>query len=150
MEGLNTRGLDNLIKSIKDSDLKVKVGILSGKNARPNGTTETNASIGAKHEFGIGVPQRSFLRVPLNDNLQKKIDKGVFTEDDIKEVVKLKSVLPWLKKIAVIAEGIVIEAFETGGDGKWPAWKNPNYKNGGGRLLVDTGSLRDSISSEIK
>ena len=74
----------------------------------------------------------------------------MFTQDELLEVVKEGTMLPWLKKLAVIGEKIVLEAFATGGDGKWPKWKTKGYKNNTGQILVDTTQLRDSITSDIK
>ncbi len=168
-EKFDTTGLDKIIKALKDSLPRARVGILGasairgnqaakpGKslnaaNARPKKIDfTTNAAIGAIHEFGgKNMPQRSFLRVPIAEHLQKKMENaGAFSKEELKEVVKSGSVLPWVKKIAVLAEGIVAEAFATGGYGKWPAHA-PGYTNAGNRLLVDTGQLRDSITSEVK
>lgn len=139
---------------MKDTLPRARVGILGGKALRgqKNFNGSNNASIGAAHEFGNAkVPMRSFLRVPITEHLNKKMETaGAFDKEQLAEVLKAGSVLPWVKKIAVLAEAIVIEAFATGGFGKWPAWKTPGYKNDGGRLLVDTGQLRDSISSDVK
>lgn len=149
---LNTKNLDQLIKALKGQLPRIHVGIIGGSVRKDQKLGETNAGIGLIHEYGGGhCPQRSFLRVPLIDRLKKTMDNsGAFDKDTLTEVVKQATIIPWLKKISVLAEGIVTGAFETGGYGKWPAWKNPNYKNGGNSLLVDTGQLRDSITSEIR
>jgi phage gpG-like protein len=150
----NTRNLDQFIKALKDNMSRARVGVLGNKTMRKTSSIDngTNATIGAMHEYGTEkLPIRSFLRVPIADNLEKKMENSeAFNKEELEEVVKQGSVVPWLKKIAVLAEGIVAEAFETQGFGKWPAWKNGNYKNGGNSLLVDTGQLRDSITSEVK
>lgn len=152
---LETKGLDQLIKALKNGMPRACVGILGSKTIR--GKTQgnqTNAAIGAIHEYGSpakNIPIRSFLRVPISEHLNKKMESsGALDETVLKEVVKSGTVVPWLKKIAILAESVVHEAFETGGFGKWPGWKNPNYKNNHGRILEDTGQLRDSITSEVK
>jgi hypothetical protein len=153
---LNVEGLDKLLKALKSDMPTARVGILGEKNTRSSkgGSAPTNAEIGAAHEFGAparGLPQRSFLRVPLSENLQKKMESsGALDQDVMKAVLKQGTVIPWLKKIAVLAEGIVSEAFDTGGFGKWPKWKSPNYSNNANQLLVDTAQLRNSITSEVK
>lgn len=171
-EDLNTKTLDQLIKALKASMPKARVGILGAKTARDGQQHKgpaksvnadrkalegrwnfnTNAAVGAAHEFGSKtLPQRSFLRVPISEHLEKKMESsGAFDKNALKLVVKQGSLTPWLKKIAVLAEGIVAEAFETGGFGKWPQWKDPNYKNDGGRILVDTRQLAESITSEVR
>lgn len=169
---LDTRNLDALIKAMKENLSRARIGILGSKTVRNNVKTSggkyinavsnklpstkinfsTNAAIGAIHEFGGSkMPMRSFLRMPITEYLQKRMESsGAFDKDSMNEVLKQKSVVPWLKKIATIAEAIVVEAFETGGFGKWPAWKTPGYSNDDNRLLVDTRQLRESISSEVK
>lgn len=167
---LKTEGLDKLIKSLKGKLPSARVGVIGEKTVR-NGlyigkgkavdaqkhqagrkfNVNTNAAIGLIHEFGTTkIPQRSFLRVPISTMLQKKMESsGAFDSDVLKQVVKSGTITPWLKKIAILAESIVHEAFETGGFGKWPKWKTPGYKNEGNRLLWDTGQLQDSINSEV-
>jgi len=150
---LQTKGLDQLIKALKNNLPRARVGILGAKTIRKGDEIgSTNASVGAVHEFGMGgMSQRSFLRVPISEKLQRKMEAaGAFDKDVLNEVVKSGSILPWVKKMAILAEQIVHEAFETGGFGRWPAWKTPGYTNEHGRILEDTGQLRDSITSEVK
>lgn len=160
---LNTKGLDDLLKALKGKLPTVSVGIL-GKNTRSSSATfdqvvngkvsfETNASIGAKHEFGevtkFGkLPVRSFLRVPITDHLQKYLDaSGAFEEDSIKKVIKEKSLVSFLKKIGIVAENIVSDAFATGGFGLWKPSNMAFKKNH--QTLVETQQLRNSITSRV-
>lgn len=150
---INLKGLDQLLKALKAKPPKVRVGVLGKKAGRTSGA-ETNASIGVRHELGIGVPQRSFLRMPISDNLEKRMEKsGALNRDVLAQVIKLGSITPWMRKIATLAETIVLDAFDTGGFGKWSAWKNPAERakhSNAGMLLVDTTQLRNSITSEVK
>lgn len=148
---LNTKGLDGLVKAMKENLSRARVGVLGAKTLRKS-PGDTNAGIGAIHEFGSSkMPQRSFLRVPISDNLQKRMESsGALDKDVLKDVIKQGTFIPWLKKMAVLAEQIVAEAFETQGFGKWPAWRTPGYKNEHNRILDDTGQLKDSITSEVK
>lgn len=155
---LNIKGLQQLAKALKKKPPTVRVGILAGKSARKSSgsgkKTPTNAEVGAVHEYGSparGLPQRSFLRVPISDRLQKEMDQsGAFKEQTMKDVLKEGSVVPWMRKVAVLAEGIVAGAFASGGYGKWAPWKTKNYSNNAGQLLVDTKQLRESVTSEVK
>lgn len=169
---LKTTNLDQLIKAIKNALPRARVGVLGAKTNRNGAANKggrsvnatsgnrptapinvsTNAAVGLIHEFGSNqIPRRSFLRVPIADNLQKKLDSsGAFTEDVLLEVIREGSVSPWLEKAAVLGETIVHEAFDTGGFGLWPPWKTPGYSNNTGQLLVDTQQLRNSITSEVK
>lgn len=152
---INLKPLEQLLKALKGKQPTARVGILGGGGTRGSGTSETtatNATIGAAHEFGTSrIPQRSFLRIPISEQLDKSLMAGGDLDPTLlAEVVKQGSVIPWLRRIAVIAEGIVAEAFETGGFGKWPSWKTKGYQNNTGQLLVDTAQLRNSITSEVK
>ena len=151
---VNVKGLDQLIKALKAKVPVARVGILGSKTYRKSegAGQPTNAEIGAAHEFGTTkIPQRSFLRVPIANNLEKEMNsKGMLDKDTLNEVVKSGTLMPWMEKVAIAAEACVSDAFATGGDGKWPAWKNPNYENNANMLLVDTTQLRESITSEVK
>lgn len=145
-------GLDQILKALKSSNPpQARVGIL-GNNSRSGGGS-SNAEIGAVHEFGApgkGIVARSFLRVPIAEHLQKKLDEaGLLSEDNFKEVVRTGSVRPFLLTVAAVGEGIVAEAFATSGFGRWAPWRNEGYSNGGGQLLIDTGQLQGSITSEV-
>lgn len=146
---LRLDGLEKLLKALKNSKPpKVKIGILGAK-ANRSGSELTNADIGAMHEFGTtSLPQRSFLRVPLADNLKKEMmGSGAFDKSTLIEVIKSGSFIPWLKKVAIMAEGIVADAFDSGGFGKWRPSNMKGKKNE--QTLVETQQLRNSITSEI-
>jgi len=149
IEKLDTKKLDKIIKALKKGKLtNVKIGIF-GANTRPDGTS--NASIGAIHEFGTdSIPQRSFLRTPIQDNLEKELEaSGAFDKDTLNRVVTEGDMLAWFKKIAATAEKIVAEGFATNGFGKWAGWSK-GYTSKSGNILNDTGQLRDSITTVIK
>lgn len=150
---LVTKGLDALITALKVEPPRARVGILGDKTLRKNatkGAAANNATIGAAHEFGTSkLPQRSFLRVPITDNLAKKMESsGALDKDVLAEVIREKSLLSWMKKVAVLAEGIVLEAFDTGGFGKWKPSDMTKKKLQ--QTLVETQQLRNSITSEVK
>lgn len=151
-ETIQIRGLDQLLKALSAKPPKARVGILGGSGVRKEGKGSSNAEIGAAHEYGTSkLPQRSFLRIPIQENLEKEMEKSnLFSPDVFKEVIKEGSVLPWMEKVAICAEACVEDAFATGGGGKWPSWKTPGYENNTGQILVDTTQLRDSITSEVK
>lgn len=143
---LNTKGLENVLKMFKSKAI-VKVGII-GKDNRSDGLT--NSAIGAMHEFGTTkMPKRSFLKEPIADNLDKQLkETGLLNKNTMKTVIKNSSPVDVLKKVGIIAEGIVAEAFATNGYGKWAPWKE-GYSNNTGNILVDTQQLRNSISSVV-
>lgn len=158
---LNTKALDDLIRVFKGEMPVARVGILGQGNARTmqvqnasgkfDTVTSSNAEIGAAHEYGTSkMPQRSFLRMPLMEKLNGEIEKsGGYKDETIKEVIRNRSIKPYMQKIAALAEAIVLDAFNTNGFGKWAPHK-PGYTNNTGQILVDTQQLHNSISSEVK
>lgn len=147
---IDTKGLDQILKALKAKPPVARVGILGGANSRKDG--QSNATIGAAHEYGTTkIPQRSFLRIPISENLEKRMQSSnLLNQEVLKAVIKEGSVLPWITKVAIIAENIVLDAFSSSGFGKWAPWKNPSYTNNTGMLLVDTQQLRNSITYEVK
>lgn len=146
---LDIKNLEQLLKALKGKIPIARVGILGDKNPRTGGGAG-NATIGAAHEFGTStLPERSFLRVPISDQLSKRLESsGAFDKDVLAEVIKLGNITPWLKKVAVLAEGIVADAFDSGGFGKWPPSDMRRKQNQ--QTLIETQQLRNSITSEVK
>lgn len=148
---LELSGLDKIMKSLKGKLPIARIGILGGAASAPHGKDTTNGAVGAAHEFGTTrLPQRSFLRVPLTNFLDKQLEgAGLLDENTLKQVIKEGSALPWLKKIAIVAEKVVQGAFDSNGYGQWQGWKN-GYVSNTGQILVNTQQLRNSITSEVK
>lgn len=146
---LDTKTLDNILKALKAKKAYARVGILGDSAQREDGEV-TNAVIGAYHEFGTEkIPMRSFLRVPIADNLHDYLGASQAFDDDVfKEVVQKKSLAPWLEKVGAVAMGIVLEAFSNRGFGKWAPWAK-GYSNNTGNILVDTQQLRNSINYDV-
>jgi hypothetical protein len=145
---LDLKILKEIEKELKTNEY-VKIGILGNKNTRND--FNTNAMIGMVHEFGSAgknIPERSFLRMPLREKLPKmikEIGKGV-----ILGLAKQNANL-FLKKIGVLGEQIIQEAFDTGGFGKWAKLSNKTIKRKGfDKTLIETTQLRKSITSEVK
>lgn len=152
---LEVKGLENLLKALKAKPPEARVGILGSKTVRSptpgESQTSNNATLGAIYEYKLDPnrPGGSFLRVPVSDHLQGEMERsGAFDKETLAEVVKAGSVLPWLKKVATLAEGIVLEAFATGGFGKWKPSDMTRKKNH--QTLVETKQLRDSITNEVR
>lgn len=147
---LKIDGLKAVLKAIKGKPPIARVGILGNNAARSDGKGgPNNATIGSWHEFGTSqLPVRSFLRVPISEKLGKELENsGAFTPDAISQVVKQKSLRPWVEKMAVVAEGIVADAFDTGGFGQWKPSDMRSKKVK--QTLVETQQLRNSITSEV-
>lgn len=146
---VNTKALDSLLLALQDSKVTGRLGVLAGKTQRQSDQV-TNATIGAAHEYGTSkLPMRSFLRMPLAEMLPKKVQSaGLLDEEVILQVILRQSTLPWLKLVMVQAEACVLEAFDTGGFGKWPESDMTNKKNH--QTLVETQQLRNSITWDVK
>lgn len=145
---LDTSEIDTLIRALGE-EVQIRIGIL-GKNSKRRKSQKSNAEIGAKYEFKTeGYDQRSFLRMPLNEHLQKYLEKsGAFTRDAAREIFRKTTLMPWAKGLAVTAERVVLDAFDTGGFGKWKPSIMKYKKNK--QTLVETQQLRNSITSEVK
>lgn len=122
-QGKVTISLDKL-KSLYES-LKTKpsieVGVFSAKDGRDD--SMTNATLAFIHEMGSpehGLPPRSMLKVPLKDHINEimAVAKG-----HGEEIVLQSGALRLWKLLGVAAEKVVIQAFQTGGFGKWAPLK---------------------------
>lgn len=155
-DSINVKGLDQLLKAFKAKLPVARVGILgthTSRVAKPGEKNHpTNAEIGAAHEFGTSkMERRSFLRMPISENLQKEMEiQNLLNKDAMAKVIKSGSIIPWMEGVAISALACVKDAFASNGGGKWAPWKNPNYTNNTGQILVDTTDLRDSNTWEVK
>jgi hypothetical protein len=146
---IEIKNLKKFLKALNGPSPRIKLGILGDKNARSSSST-SNAEVGAKHEFGIGVPERSFLRKPIIEQFQKYLEEAsVYNLQAFQAVIREGTLMGWTTKTAALAETVVLDAFATGGFGQWKAHA-PGYTNNTGMILVDTQQLRNSISYEIK
>lgn len=162
-------GLEEFLKQF-GGEYVTRVGIIGSAASEPHKETEhinvgnkkyakksdkssglTNAELGTIHEFGSlsnNIPPRSFLRLPLEEKMKDIIDnmsKGRIQEEfengDIKKIYQI---------MGVLAEGVVQEAFATGGFGKWqPIKQSTARQKGSSAILIDSSQLRRSISSDV-
>ena len=113
---VNLDGLNQLAKSLRVKKT-VQVGIFGNDNARDEGK-ETNSSIGFRHEFGVGVPQRSFLRMPITAK------KGKITDTVARrmtaEQYKVEP-LELFNNIGSACLRVIADSFASNGFGTWPA-----------------------------
>ena len=141
---LDSKKLDALIKEISNRMPTIKVGIMGEKASRADNEEMNNAEIGAVHEFGSEkrkIPQRSFLRMPLETKLPDAIEK---LKTDKNQQVNVKDIA---YQIGAAANAIIEEAFLTEGFGQWPKTKHLNM---GSSTLLDTGKLSQSIAFEVE
>ena len=110
---------------------------------------QTVAQVGAQHEFGAGVPRRSFLRTPFSakkDELETAIAKQF--ADVFQRGKKTEQALGLIGTVAVnISKG----AFTTRGYGEWPDITDATKEaKGSSQVLIDTGTLRNSITYVVR
>ena len=138
---------------------KEAVGGKSGNRKVPVTQGESslsNADIGLIHEKGSplrNIPRRSFLEVPLTNKMPGIMEK---VGAALLAGVNAGNIENAYKKLAAYAESIVSQAFPTSGYGTWPALKRGSTmiagygRQGGAEAhLIDTGQLRQSISSRV-
>lgn len=151
----NAKNLIRLIKLFKKGFPSVKVGIIGDKATQEHkGTHKTNAEIGFLNEFGSHtrrIPPRSFLRMPLQLYLHSYIkEKKSLSKEEFIKSLRNGTQEQFAKKVGIVAEEVVQDAFRTRGFGNWAP--NAPYtieQKGSDSPLIDTGELRRSISSEV-
>lgn len=140
---------------------RAEVGLFSNKARREDATREeirhtvnvdfvalNNPTLGAIHEFGStkkGIPERSFLRMPLMTRLFPAVRKI-----DWVDLIHRKGVAHALGIVGVVAEGVIHDAFATGGWGIWPKLKAWTIRRKGhNKILIETTQMEKAISSRV-
>ena len=139
--------LKEITKQIKLATThEVNIGIAQDVGQYPNG--EKIVDVGRKHEFGIGVPRRGFLRMPFIVK-QNIIDKAIAIS--WKKITEGKSTaLKEFGILGIIGQNISKDAFATGGFGKWEKLKPGTEKaKGSTEILIDTSRLVQSITNWV-
>jgi len=139
------------LKNLKEASTRyVAVGLpRENVGSEVYSSGKTILEVGASHEYGAGVPMRSFLRMPF-DMENKKITaeigkqfKKVFEEN--------RSIEKALGLIGAMARNIVIMAFKTGGFGQWKDITQATKElKGSSKILIDSGTLRNSITWVVR
>lgn len=146
----NLQGLEELRDQVGGTFI-TRVGILGAKNARSGVEGMSNSEIGVVHEFGSesrNIPPRSFLRFPIEQKAHDLV-KGM-TTTSVRNAVERRQYRKVFQILGVIAEGIVQNAFSTGGFGSWQKLKQSTINaKGSSAILIDTGELRRSITSDV-
>lgn len=141
------RGYEALRRALK-SKATVSIGVFADEGSKvyeASDTKETVAEVATKHEFGLGVPERSFLRAWVDQNeaeikttivkLFGEVVKGRSTPRMAFDQLGLWSVGQIQKRIA---------------DGIAPANSPKTIARKGSAVpLIDTGQLRSSITYKI-
>jgi len=128
----------------------VAVGLPSEEvGGKVYGDGQTVATVGAQHEYGAGVPRRSFLRAPFTAKQDKLITAIAKQFEDVFK--KGKSAEKALGLVGTVAVNISKGAFTTRGYGEWPDITKATKKaKGSSKVLIDTGTLRNSITYVVR
>lgn len=146
------RGLDRL----REQDPNVEIGLIGKKGAEGHRKSDEGlrvAELGAIHEFGIGVPERSFLRSTFD--AKKGPYGGVLTRTlraELIQHVKMRTTWDLSKSVALRRMGLKVE-----GDIKARIAQGippPNHpitiaRKGSSKTLIDSGQLRNSVTSAV-
>lgn len=148
---IEDKDLKNVIKSLK-SNLESRVGLIGAGATKIEGKA-TVAGIGALHEFGSparNIPPRSFLRMPV-ELKSKVIARALVSKKALIEQALANGNEETIYKIlGVAAEGVIEQAFQTGGFGQWSKLSPKTIqKKGSNKILIDTNQMRSSIVSKV-
>lgn len=169
--GINLDGLDEMIRGF-GGNFYTRVGVIGGDAGKPHPqaktvhqksgktkrvadkaapATMTNAEIGVIHEFGSvsgKIPARSWARFPLEFKAKEFL--RFLGSSTIKGYVEKGQIKKVFQAMGVEAEGIIQDAFSSGGFGHWQ--KNAQSTidaKGSSAPLIDIGEFRKSISSDV-
>lgn len=126
---------------------RVVIGVLGSTSARP-GEPLDNVELAVINEFGLGVPERSFLRATF-DRLK---DKWAAFASRIMRLVAAGK-LDLEKGLAIIGERVkadVKKAITAGAGIPPPNAPSTIERKGSSRPLVDSGRLLGSIDYEVR
>lgn len=132
--------LEKIAKEMQ-SEGQVRVGLPSGSNAYPDGTSVI--MVGAVHEFGSpsrNIPERSYLRSTLMENRRKY---KLFLADLGKKIAT--GAIDSMKALKLLGLKVEADVKDTLTDLKVPALKTRD-----GNPLIDTGHLRQSITHVVE
>lgn len=152
---VNLKRLNKLTK-VLGGKFSIKVGIMGSNAQKEHADSKlTNAQIGFINEFGSysrKIPPRSFLEMPLRLYLADYLlKKKAFSQEAIDEAVKNGTLLDLAKKVGIVAEEVIQQAFATRGFGQWkPNAPSTIKSKGSDSPLIDTGELRRSITSKAE
>ena len=123
----------------------IKVGIPADVGAYNNGTSII--TVATAHEYGLGVPRRSFIRAPMDKHVSD-INKAL--KSGFESILNGGDTIQNLNKIGLVAQNISKTSFKTQGDGTWPdITDETKERKGSSKILFDTGRLVQSITSWV-
>lgn len=123
----------------------VEVGIVGDKATLPEGEGVTVADVALWAEYGLGQPQRSWLRDWIEEN-QAALDTNMRAEAAaIKAGTRTKAQA--LARLGLWIQGAIQERIANGIEP--PNADSTIQRKGSSKPLIDTGQLRSSISHRV-
>lgn len=136
-------GLADRVKALSGK-WHVKVGVL--EDAAPRDDKATNSEIAAFHEFGLGVPERSFVRRTADEklseiqNTQRAVGRQILEGKIDGE--------QGAERLGVVVAGLMKQRIA---DFIPPPLSEQRIKEKGSTVpLIDTGQLRSSIHHQVQ
>lgn len=135
--------LENITKQMKIAKkTAIKVGLPADVGAYSNGASILH--VGAAHEYGLGIPRRSFIRVPM-DKQKATLNKAL--KSGFESILKGGDTIQNLNKIGLVAQNISKTSFKNQGFGTWSDISDDTKeKKGSSKILFDTGRLVQSVT----
>lgn len=124
----------------------INIGLPKDVGIYPDG--QSIVEVGERHEFGLGVTRRSFLRMPLIMN-QETINKHL--KDSWKQIVEGKSTaIKQFNILGIVGQNISRDAFKTQGYGNWKDIDEKTKKaKKSSKILFNKGILVGSVTNWI-
>ena len=144
------RKLEKMLKDYKKlTESSVEVGIINGDRTYKDG--QKIIDIATYHEYGKGVPKRSFINLTF-DKAEKNGKAAALSALVYDQVLfKNKNVTAMLNKAGTVLVSWVKETIDRHGYGEWQKLdpKTENRKKRKNAPLVDTMELYNSIDYKI-
>lgn len=142
------RGANALIERVTRAarGTELRVGILEkGNDAAKEGDGQTVADVATRNEFGLGVPERSFIRAWYDESLEQ--NRADWTKLHRQALRGDISEAQALGRLGVKFVGDIQKRIVAGID---PANAESTIKaKGSSTPLVDTGQLKSSVTFEV-
>lgn len=147
----NLKGLEDLQKKV-GKEYRARVGILGDHAARTEqGSPINNAELGVVQMFGSltkNIPPRDFLFMPVQTHSREIVQE--MSKASVKQAIAAGDFKKVYGLLGAAALGWVLQAFETGGFGQWPAHAPSTVRRYGEHaLLILSGQLRRAQTSDV-
>jgi hypothetical protein len=136
-------GVDGVRKRTKDGAFKV--GLNAGLGEHPSSDDGTTIpEVGAKNEFGIGIPERSFIRSTIAENINKynKLRREMIAGIILGKITSEKAIAVLGEELKKDIQAKIVAFSEPGNSEATIAIKGVDNP------LIDTGTMRQSIQWE--